>query len=93
MKFLTSRINSLLAPRPLKNFDFIVILVHYLLLLGHRRTEDPLLQMASKEHEVKMKVLILEEWKLNNDCFRAGYVLTSSYRSYLGDLQLDGFIE
>ena len=57
-----------------------------------KKDEDPLLEMATKEHELKMKVLLLKEWKLKNDCIRAGYGLPQDYvptsraRSFLGDL-------
>lgn len=39
---------------------------------AHQKGEDPFLTLARKEHEAKMRILQLKEWKLKNQCMQMG---------------------
>ncbi|XP_041354393.1 uncharacterized protein LOC121372176 [Gigantopelta aegis] len=44
-----------------------------------QKDDDPYVQMAMKEHHVKMKILQLKEWKLRKECLQAGIGLPPDY--------------
>ena len=67
----------------LHNSQLLIIRWHYINMYKRKKTEsledDPFLSLARDEHELKMKILKVKEWKLMHQCDNMGIGLPPAY--------------